>query len=337
MSDFAKYCLFNFSASINGGGLKRLEEYSKWFDERGGSIFIISDKIKTDLETKFENNTYFKVKQSFWDRVFRDQSYIRNLPIDFDEIKFYYSYGIPVYEKIGDVNCFHVSNIAPFKKNVEKSFVDNFRNYLLKKRFINYLDIPEIISAESNSSFNYLPSIYYKKFLCLQNGSDDEINFEENKSIRRENIAVTVGTHPYKRLDRVIDCFKYISKNYEINDLYIFGDSRNIKIDNPNIHLMGNKPRDEVISMIAKSKFYITCTTTENSYNAASEGVFISDRSIISIIGPHEELLENETKEVININGNDMYLVERNDLTKLNIIYWNDIINKMLLATGLKE
>ena len=71
-------------------GLKRLEEYSKWFDERGGSIFIISDKIKTDLETKFENNTYFKVKQSFWDRVFRDQSYIRNLPIDFDEIKFYY-------------------------------------------------------------------------------------------------------------------------------------------------------------------------------------------------------------------------------------------------------
>ena len=32
-----------------------------------------------------------------------------------------------------------------------------------------------------------------------------------------------------------------------------------------------------------------------------------------------------------------MYLVERNDLTKLNIIYWNDIINKMLLASGLKE
>ncbi len=89
--------------------------------------------------------------------------------------------------------------------------------------------------------------------------------------------------------------------------------------------------------MIAKSKFYITCTSTENSYNAASEGVFISDRSIISIIGPHEELLENETKKIININGNEMYLVERNELAKLNIIYWNDIIEKMITVSGLKK
>ena len=40
-----KKILFNFSASINGGGLKRLEEYSKWFNEVGGSKFIVSSKL----------------------------------------------------------------------------------------------------------------------------------------------------------------------------------------------------------------------------------------------------------------------------------------------------
>ena len=201
---------------------------------------------------------------------------------------------------------------------------------------INYLEIPEIISPESNSSLKYLPVEYKKKFTCLQNGSDDEINFVNDENIKRENIAVPVGTHPYKRLDRVIDCFKFISENHGITDLYIFGQSKNIKVDNPNIHFMGNKPRSEVISMIARSKFYITCTTIENSYNAASEGVFISDSSIISMIGPHRELLENETKKVININGNDMYLVERDNLKKINIMCWDVIIKRMLKAGGIK-
>jgi glycosyltransferase involved in cell wall biosynthesis len=330
--------LFNFSASIGGGGLKRLDEYSRWFDGVGGSNFIVAPSTNDYLVSKYPNNKYFKAKQSLLDRVFRDQSYLNELPINLRSLELYFSYGIPIYSKIAKKNWFHISNVAPFANGVEKSIKDLIRLPILKYRFLNNLDIPDFISAESQSSFRYLPSKYKNKFICLFNGSDDEIvNF--NKDIKKQNYAVSVGTHPYKRIDRVIDCFNYFKKDYGLDELLIFGES---EIVNKNLHnkknvkFMGLQDRNSVINSIASSKFYISCTTIENSFNAASEGIFLSENSVISDIGPHRELLMSETKESITINDQKMFMVKKDLLKCKNIMTWDSVIKIMLNSSGLK-
>ena len=49
--------LFNFSSSYTGGGLKRLYEYAKWFNENGGSYFIIHPKSQKIVE-EFQNHNH---------------------------------------------------------------------------------------------------------------------------------------------------------------------------------------------------------------------------------------------------------------------------------------
>ena len=43
-------CLFNFSRSYSGGGLKRLLAFSKYFNENRGANFIVNTKVKPYME-----------------------------------------------------------------------------------------------------------------------------------------------------------------------------------------------------------------------------------------------------------------------------------------------
>ena len=67
--------LFNFAVTKTGGGLKRLYAYSKWFNENGGSYFIIHPQCRF-LKKKFTKNKYFVVFQSNLERVFFDCRYL---------------------------------------------------------------------------------------------------------------------------------------------------------------------------------------------------------------------------------------------------------------------
>lgn len=331
-----KNFLFNFSASSIGGGAKRLEEYLKWFDERGGSNFIVNETSYRKYVKKFSNNNFLEVNQSYFDRIFRDQNFLKNLSLDFNNLDFYFSYGIPIYKKVAKKNWFHLSNVAPLKQNTEKTFTDIFRLFILKRRYINNLHVAEYISAESLSSLELLPKKYKEKYVCLLNGSNDEIN-RSKFSNTYNDYAVAVGTHPYKRIDRVVECYDFLKKKYNLKKLYIFGKKRRIHKKYPkDIEFLGLRPRHEVIGYIENSKFYISCTTTENSFNAASEGIFLSENSLISNIGPHRELLENEHKKEIIVNNKKMFFLNKSELKLKNVMDWNTIIKLMLKHAGIK-
>ena len=338
MISSSKNLLFNFSVSTGGGGLKRLEEYSRWFEASGGSNFIVSPLIIKKISQTYPANNYFSAYQNSFDRVFRDQSYIKHLPLDFKQLEFYFSYGIPVYSKLAKKNWFHISNVAPFKKDIEKNLRDMLRYPILKYKFLKNLNVPEFISAESNSSFDLLPQKYKDRFICLLNGSDDEIE-NSNKAYQAEDFAVAVGTHPYKRIDRVVECFRVLQKDYGLKKLYIYGSYSDLDrklLNNKDVQFMGLQPRSEVIKSISSSKFYISCTTVENSFNAASEGVFLSENSLISDIGPHKELLKDEIKKVVMIDGQNMFMVTKNQLRLKNVLSWDCIIKIMLDKSGIQ-
>jgi hypothetical protein len=329
--------LFNFSVTRTGGGLKRLSEYANWFNQKGGAWFIIHQSC-ISLAEEFPNNSYYVVKQSQIQRVFNDCNYLPNIIKDIKKPDLYYSYGIPVYSKIGNVNWFHMSNVLPLNSmKMGLSFFDRYVKVpMLRSKILkNYINA-DVISAESNNSLNMINSRIDKKMVLSVNGSDDELKFMEcAQPIEKDNIAVIVGTQKYKELLDSYIIFESLKEKNSLLKLYVIGDKGAIPsqlVKNESVILMGVLEQSEVINCLKRARFYISTTRIENSFNAASEGVFLSDESYISDIGPHQELLEDEVFQRVTfpLLSNNVLHAKRINLLGKNIKPWNDVIIEMI-------
>lgn len=329
--------LFNFAVTRTGGGLKRLYAFSKWFNENGGALFIIHPKCDF-LKKKFPKNKYFVVFQTPLERIFNDCKYLIKVKNKINKPDLYYSYGIPIYYKFGKKNWLHISNILPFKSSkMDLTFFDKFIRYTLlewkiKKNFKN----SDIVSAESQNSLNIINNNDIKELFLSLNGSDDELNYLKKKSIlNKENIAVIIGTQKYKSLLDAYKIFENLKKKNNFLKLILVGDKNSIPkhlINNNNVTLKGVINQNEVIELLKKTKYYISTTKIENSFNAAAEGIIFADESYISDIRPHRELLKNENYEVLTVPNlsNGILKVNSNNIKGKNLKLWSDIIVEMI-------
>ena len=329
-----KTLLFNFSASHTGGGLKRLYEFSKWFNEKGGTNIIIHPNCKNLIET-FSNNNFFVVKQNIFDRFFNDCFYLNEIMSEIGDIDFYYSYGIPIYKKIASKHWFHLSNISPFiPYSIELDLLVRLKMIVLGHRIKNNLNNCDHISAESDFSLSHMPKKYHSRLFLSVNGSDDEINYlTKNNEGEIKDIAVTVGTHKYKKTNNVYKMYLELLKNNPELKLVIIGDPINLEqhiIDNTNIKKTGIISREQVIELLMRSKYFLTATTTENSYNAAAEGIYLAEESYISDIQPHYELVNGMDYKVIQNNAGSFIHIRKKDLSLTNIRSWNDVVIQIL-------
>ena len=94
----------------------------------------------------------------------------------------------------------------------------------------------------------------------------------------------------------------------------------------------------EVVTHLSNSKYYITTSEVENSYNAASEGIFLAQYSYISSIEPHKELVQSLPYELHSFKtlNEDMLFIKKDTLTAYNLMTWDQVIQKMLLNAELK-
>lgn len=328
--------LFNFSASFIGGGYKRLYAFAEYFNLRNGAYFIIHHS-SSNLIKIFKKNKFFVVKKSNLGRIFFDSDYLKKILVEIGGVDFYYSYGIPVYSNVAKVNWFHVSNILPFLavRDIPISFSDKLKMFFLKFRFEKNFKNADIISAESEFSLKQLNVNKKKELFCSPNGCDDEIKFF-SKNFKKKNYALIIGTYRYKALNEAFIIFQMLRK-YRSSELklIIVGSKKFIPP-----HILKNKyviikdliARDQVLEILKETKFYISTTYVENSYNAAAEGIFFADESYISNIEPHLELLKNVQKNLINVAGisRPIVHVRRKDLKLRDIKSWNVVITEML-------
>ena len=329
--------LFNFSASRIGGGYKRLYEYSKYFNNKNGAFFIIHPDC-SKLIDEFKNNIYILKKQNYLQRLFLDFRYVDNLIKINNSIEVYYSYGIAFNKSYAKINILHLSNILPFESfNYGKGLIQKIKMLLLSYLLKNTFKYANIISAESFSTFKYIDKKWQYKYFISTNGNDDEIsNFE--KTLQYENTAVIVGTYAYKNISDSIIVYNFLKNNYCKNlHLYIIGDvkflDKNIQRDK-NITFLGLLPRYDVIQYLKKSKYYISTTLLENSYNAAAEGLFLSSESFISNIEPHIELIKHFNYKILDLNTKNFNIlhVNKNDIQINNLKNWDTIINELILV-----
>ena len=326
--------LFNFSASYIGGGHKRMIEFVKYLNNIGGAIFIINTNCKNDV-LQYTNNKYFFIKQNNLKRLLLGERYLKTVVSIYNNIEFYYSYGIPVTKSIGKINWLHISNVLPLtKEEIKISLYNKIKNlyigYLIKKSF----KVVNFISAESNYSLSLVDLKFKNKLFLSVNGADDEL-LVSNKTDIREDIAVVVGTLGYKAINESYIVFKFLQKNCNNLKLYIIGNNKYIPkyiSTDKNTVATGLIERKSVIEYLKKARFYISNTKIENSYNAASEGIFFAEESFISNIPVHMELLNNTMYKEINIDGcaKSILNVKKENLTKNILVNWDKIVNDVL-------
>jgi|TARA_B110001452_G_scaffold267505_1_gene277726 hypothetical protein len=340
MKDF----LFNFSASYTGGGLKRLVEFSRWFNERQGTNFIINEE-SSYLKVLFPHNNYFIVSPSRFQRLFNDCFYLKDIVANIPNLRFYYSYGIPIYSYVASKQWFHLSNVAPLMPfEIYLPIFDRVKCFILGKKIKSNSKHYDFVSAESHFACKLFHS-----FSCLEaksivsvNGADDEIkSFMSNSpELGINDSVVCVGTHAYKRVDKIYNIFNDLSLSEQSLRLIIIGDEKNIPsniLSDPRVTATGILTRKEVISYLTNSKYYITCSEVENSYNAASEGIFLAQYSLISNIEPHLELLNNLEFSFKKFNSLDerMIFLKKINLDINNLQTWDQVVTNMLLKAEL--
>ena len=99
--------------------------------------------------------------------------------------------------------------------------------------------------------------------------------------------------------------------------------------------------KDELIRVL----IFLACCHTivvakkdgKNSYNAASEGIFLSEYSFISSIQPHLELLKNLPYKKCKFNSldDDVLFLKKEELSAYNLKTWDQLIHEMLADAGL--
>ena len=335
-----RQCLLNFAVSYSGGGLKRLSEYSRWFNEHGGAAFVIHPRSR-DLVDAFPANRYFIVEQSSWQRLFNDCGYLKDIRQSMGPAALYYSYGIPIYERQGDVNWFHLSNVLPLVSAGIPLFLrDRPKLALLGRRIVRHYAQADVISAESMGSLDLIDRTYADRCFLSVNGSDDEIQFlQGGHSEVKENIAVVVGTQPHKALMDSYRVFEMLRQTHDGLRLLIVGSEGPVPAAlrrRPGVSLTGNLPRQQVIATLRTARFYISTTRIENSYNAEAEGAVFADESYLSDLRPHQELLAGLQVERVTVPGVDAALlrVTREAMRQVSLKSWDQVVTDMVMRVA---
>ncbi len=260
--------LFNFSASPVGGGLKRLHEYARWFDAHGGAWFAVHARSRA-LADEFPRNEYVLVEQSAARRMLGTQSEISGFVTRAGTPRCYYAYGVPIYERLGALNWFHLSNVLPLAwRQLPMPLGDKLKFAVLGFRLAGHLENADVISAESNASLALVDPAYRNRQFLSVNGSDDELAYlAKGERATKEAMATVVGTYRHKALEDSCLVFDMLRQREPGFTLQIFGDPAFIPPSvtaRAGVVVKGNRPRTEVVAALRTSKVYISTTRIEN-------------------------------------------------------------------------
>jgi glycosyltransferase involved in cell wall biosynthesis len=215
---------------------------------------------------------------------------------------------------------------------------DRLKFYVLGRRISAKLPFADIISAESNSSLELLAGRGARKMVLSVNGSDDELRYlREGPWGDKENVAMVIGTYRYKALDDSFRVFEMLRRKDPELRLIVIGNEKQIPRyikHNSAVVVKGLLARNEVIKLLRTTRIYISTTEIENSYNAASEGIFFAEESYISDIGPHRELLADMIYERISVAGvaTPILRVKRSGVSPGRLKTWDQVIREMIKA-----
>ncbi len=332
--------LLNFSSSTVGGGLIRILETIKWFDSNNGAYFIVNNKIKDLISMHNKNNKYFFVSDNKLKRLLSDGYYIPRIIDEIGIPDVYFSYGIPVFKKIGKINWIHISNALSLKTDkISLPLKTLIQMLILKKRIIKSISYADIATGESEFSVNLLKQEASKRnFKChydvLPNGCDitsikDIINKKRDLLVK---YAVTIGTYKYKKIKVALELFHQIKEANNLKKFIIVGSANNIPrsvINDKFVEILPSISRENLLNLLYNAEYYISTSQIENSSNAVLEALLLSKNIILSNIPSHNEMLKNFKTKTITLNNKEFHALKNIDNNKIEAISWVGVSKKM--------
>jgi len=336
--------LFNFSASPVGGGRRRLEETAKWFELRGGATFLIPEQLQETMSRDTPHNRYIGVSQSKLTRLLADGRYLGSVLSDTGTPDVFFSYGIPLFGRVGKINWLHATNALtltvkrhgmPIRRYIE--------HQVLGRRIKHSLRHAQIASAESKFSLGLLrsndnPGLRNCRFLVLGNGCDSELLSTVDESPLQSDYAyaVTIGTAPYKRLHLVRDVFYALrTKHPELERLKIIGNRLQIPNDISNdLNIEGfdsGFSNSQLYGILRKAEYYISASEIENSSIAALEALLLSRKIALSDIPSHREATLNLPMATLDLPNAGRFLIidGAKNRSQIRPLSWDDVVSQM--------
>ena len=333
--------LFNFSSSYVGGGLIRTLETVKWFDDNMGAYFIINSKIKNKVRELNKKNRYFFIEENKILRLLNDGYYMSKIVEEIGRPDIYFSYGIPVFSDLANINWFHISNALTLKtKDISLPFSKRVQMWILKKRIISSMDKTNIVTGESEFSVNLLRNEKQNTNLncfydILPNGFDISLlkNVIDKERKELDKYAITIGTFTYKKIEIALKLFHQIRKKNNLKKFIIIGDPLQVNkliVNDKFVEFRSNISREELFDLLYNSDFYISASQIENSSIAALEALLLSKNIILSNIPSHNEMLKNlKPKNIYLESTNANFNLLENLSGNFNAASWTDICEKL--------
>jgi hypothetical protein len=330
--------LLNFAASYSEGGYRRLRAYASWFNRNGGAWFAIHPRCG-NLITEFPHNQFFIVQRSHLARLYDDWGYLASIGTAIGRPEVYYAYGIPLYQRFGQLNWFHLSNVLPLgTRAIPLSTLDRLKFKVLGHRIRRGFALADVISAESQHSLELIGTPARARLFLSVNGSDDELAYSSQpQSAPKDNVATVLGTYRYKALNDSWRVFQKLKADDSALQLMIIGNAREVPAHlrrRSDVIVCGTLERAEVLACLRRSRFYISTSYVENRSNSVSEGTFHADESYVSDIPSNRELLPGSTFDRVYIAGVNRPLlhVRRSELSTAGLCTWDAVVSEWRTA-----
>jgi glycosyltransferase involved in cell wall biosynthesis len=334
---------FNFAASPVGGGLKRLLETARWFDQRGGGLFFVNSKLR-DLPNwqKHRQNQYVFTNPSTFQKLAIIAPYLQQAIERYGIPETYFAYGQPLRQRVGQRNWLHISNALTLDRAVNLDLSTRLKNAILGHQIIHSAKYVDIYSGESEFTINLLrahKSILTKDIVLAPNGVDNTlIGAQTTLASREKKHAITVGTYSYKALEATLQLFLDLKKHdSSLVKLHVVGPTnllpKAVK-NHEDVVCHEHKNHSQLIELLASTKVYISSSQIENSSNAALEGLMLCDSIYLSDIPSHRELL-SKTGGYSNyknaLPGGQQYLCTARPLSTDGIFHtWDEVLAQMV-------
>ena len=294
--------IFDFSASPVGGGLKRLLAYVDFFAPRRGRVLFLVHP-HTEEHVAGKTAQYEVVRRNPLARLWFDPRFVSRYG---GRTRWFFSYGIPIYGKVGDHNWLHVSNSLPFGLLGLTLDIRAFAgNFLLRERFVRYADNCSVVSGESEFTLDIYRKTtgWRRRFVVLRNGMEA---FASGSGKVRLPEAITVGTSRYKRLDRTCAVFERMQATRRLEKLLIVGNLESIPFwvrRKPYVECLGILPREQVLRHMRQAQVFISTSEIENSSNAVLEALVLGGTVVLSDIPSHRELIGSVAGQALDVDG----------------------------------
>ncbi len=345
--------LFNFSVSDKTGSMRRIMPTIRFYDENGGAIFVLNSSLRNDVLQYRHKNRYFFVNQTFLERMLKNEDYIREVVTECGQPDIYFSYGIPIYQKIGKLNWLHISNALSLTvKNIRLPAETRIKMLLLKRRIQATVANIDVVSGESQYTLDlFQREVRTKKpirYQIVRNGySSEDISMVDQKRqvCQGEKYAMTIGIASYKRLDVVYKIFKQLqASNTDIKTLYVVAGPRDIlyiprlipeaiKLDT-SVVVDTFERREDLVAMMNSMDYYISASQIENSSNALLEGLMFSKNVIATDIPSHRELLVGKKHGYFkeSISGEEFIYYQKSEEDVIDSVSWETAVKEMFLV-----